>query len=102
MLRAAALVVLIVVMPSLSAQPGAPALAAQPNPAAGPLPVRNERPRATVGIGGNGPDWRGWRDALAAQAPLVRATAEEIMQGEMYDSPPVFMPAPAERYRIAR
>lgn len=57
--------------------------------------------RAMV-LGGNGPDWRAWRDALAAQAMLTRDTTEEIMQGEMYGSPPVFMPALVERYRLAR
>jgi len=142
MLRSAVIVVvLLVLMGSLVKQPAAPALAAGQNqPAAGPIPVRNERPRSgqevlvlrhqqlrkgahdayrlaryasfdhwratrdpvNAGIGGNGGDRRAWRDALAAQAKLARDTTEEIMLGEMYGSPPVFMPALAERYRLAR
>ena len=60
------------------------------------------RPDRAVLLGGNGPDWRAWRDALAVQEPLTREASEEIMQGEMYASPPVYLPALAERYRIAR
>ena len=54
------------------------------------------RPKATR------PDERAWRDALAAHAPHTRDTSAEVLQGEMYGSPLIFMPRPAERYRLAR
>ncbi|MBM3808449.1 MAG: hypothetical protein FJW22_09675 [Acidimicrobiia bacterium] len=60
------------------------------------------QPDRAVLAGGNGPDWRAWRDALAAQAPLTRATEIEVMQGDMYLSPPVFLPPLNEKYRLAR
>ena len=64
--------------------------------------LESMRPDRAVLSGGNGPDWRAWRDALAAQAPLTNETSVEIMQGEMYYSPPLFMPPLAERHRISR
>jgi hypothetical protein len=57
------------------------------------------RPDRAVLMGGNGPDWRAWRTALDAQAKVTRQTSVEIMQGELYESPPVFMPALQERYQ---
>jgi hypothetical protein len=60
------------------------------------------RPDRAVLLGGNGPDWRAWRRALDTQMPLVRETSVELMEGQMYHSPPLFMPGLGERYRLAR
>jgi len=59
-------------------------------------------PDRAVLLGGNGPDWRAWRSALDAQGRLTRHTSVELMQGEMYASPPIFTPALPERYRLSR
>jgi hypothetical protein len=56
-------------------------------------------PDRAVLVGGNGPDWRA---ALDAQARPTRETSVELMQGEMYYSPPIFTPALPERYRLSR
>jgi hypothetical protein len=57
-------------------------------------------PDRAVLLGGNGPDWRAWRAALDAQAPLILETSSELLRGEMYNSPPVYTPSLGERYRI--
>ena len=59
-------------------------------------------PDRAILLGGNGPDWRAWRAALDAQGRLTRDTSVELMQGEMYASPPIFTPALPERYRLSR
>jgi hypothetical protein len=59
------------------------------------------RPDRAVLMGGNGPDWQAWRAALDAQAGATRETSVELMEGEMYHSPPVFMPGLNERFRVA-
>jgi hypothetical protein len=60
------------------------------------------RPDRAVLQGGNGPDATAWRAALDAQTRLTRETSVELMQGEMYSSPPIFTPALPEKYRLAR
>jgi hypothetical protein len=60
------------------------------------------RPERAVLLGGNGPDWQAWRRALESQRSLTRETSAEFLQGEMYDSPPVFTPSLGERYGLAR
>ena len=60
------------------------------------------RPDRVVLLGGNGPDWDAWRAAHDAQARLTRETSFELMQGDMYNSPPIFNPALTERYRLSR
>jgi hypothetical protein len=60
------------------------------------------RPERAVLLGGNGPDWRRWRSAMDAQAALTRDTSVEFLEGEMYHSPPVFMPSLGERYVAAQ
>jgi hypothetical protein len=60
------------------------------------------RPDRAVLLGGNGPDEQAWRAALDAQARVTRDTSVELMQGEMYYSPPIFNPALPERYRLSR
>lgn len=59
-------------------------------------------PGRAVLAGGNGPDWRAWREALAAQQGVVRETSSEILEGELYHSPPLFMPGLGERYRLSQ
>ncbi|MGQ0732370.1 MAG: hypothetical protein ACT4QD_01810 [Acidobacteriota bacterium] len=60
------------------------------------------RPERAVLMGGNGPDWHQWRAVVAAQAAVIRETSIEFLEGEMYHSPPVFMPGLGERYVPAR
>lgn len=60
------------------------------------------RPDRAVLLGGNGPDWRAWKNAVDAQAAMTRESSVELLAGEMYHSPPVFMPSLGERYRGAR
>ena len=40
--------------------------------------------------------------ALDAQARVTRDTSVELMQGEIYGSPPIFNPSLPERYRLTR
>lgn len=60
------------------------------------------QPDVAVFMGGNGPDYVAWSQALNAQKAFVRETTGEFMQGYMYNSPPIFMPGLAERYRLVR
>lgn len=57
------------------------------------------RPGQAVFLGGNGPDWRAWRDALAAEAGFVLETNVEFLQGFNHFSPPQYQPGLPERYR---
>jgi hypothetical protein len=59
------------------------------------------RPERAVLLGGNGPDFRAWRVAFDAQAAASRETTIELLEGEMYHSPPLFTPSLGERYRLA-
>jgi hypothetical protein len=56
-------------------------------------------PDAAVYMGGNGPDWRAWTEALQAQRKLTTMTSIEIAQGLQYQSPPNYLPGLPERYR---
>jgi hypothetical protein len=60
------------------------------------------QPDRAVLMGGNGPDWQAWRSALETQRGLTRETSAEFLEGEMYHSPPVFMPPLGERYQVRR
>jgi hypothetical protein len=60
------------------------------------------RPARAVLLGGNGPDEQAWRVATDAQSRVTRETSVELMQGEMYNSPPFFNPAVTEHYRLQR
>ena len=60
------------------------------------------RPDVAVFMGGNGPDFVAWNTASKSLASLTRETTTEFMQGYMYESPPIFMPGLAERYRVVR
>jgi hypothetical protein len=57
------------------------------------------RPEEAVFMGGNGPDWRAWRTALDAQRAAVLDTRIELMEGHIFQSPPVYLPGLPERYR---
>jgi hypothetical protein len=52
-----------------------------------------------VELGGNGPDWRAWREALESLDRLTLSTRVELLRGPMHHSPPMYLPALAERYR---
>lgn len=56
-------------------------------------------PDVAVYMGGNGPDWQAWRGALEAQRKLTLLTSDETAQGFLYQSPPIYLPGVAERYR---
>ena len=61
------------------------------------------RPGVAVLQGGNGPDWRAWRDAIdeVAEQTLSTDMRVEFLEGFLHHSPPYFMPAVAERYRLS-
>jgi hypothetical protein len=52
-----------------------------------------------VYMGGNGPDWQAWRAALDAQRTVTLDTRTELMEGHMFQSPAVYLPALPEGYR---
>ena len=54
---------------------------------------------SAVYMGGNGPDWQAWRSALDAQRAVTLDTRAELMEGHMFQSPPVYLPGLPERYR---
>ncbi len=56
-------------------------------------------PERAVYMGGNGPDWRAWRAALDDQATVTLSTSVELIQGFLYQSPPLFLPGLPEQYR---
>lgn len=51
-----------------------------------------------VYMGGNGPDWQAWRAALEAQRTATLETRSELMEGHMFQSPPVYLAELPERY----
>jgi hypothetical protein len=55
-----------------------------------------------VYMGGNGPDFQAWRSALDAQRAATLETRNELMEGHMFQSPPVHLPGLPERYRPAK
>lgn len=57
------------------------------------------RPGQAVFVGGNGPDWRAWRDALTVQGSLTMETRVEFLQGFNHTSRPMYQPGLPERYR---
>ena len=61
---------------------------------------RATRPGRAVFVGGNGPDWQAWRDALDAQERLTLDTTVEFPQGFNHMSPPTYQPGLPERYRV--
>ena len=57
------------------------------------------RAETAVYMGGNGPDWQAWRAGLDAQRGATLETRAELMEGHMYQSPPVYLTELPERYR---
>ena len=60
------------------------------------------RPDVAARLGGNGPDWEAWRDALAERERLTvgDTTRTEFLQGALHQSPPSYLPALRETYRL--
>jgi len=50
-------------------------------------------------LGGNGPDFAAFQQALRRRAPLTLEFSTSFMQGPLYGSPPLYMPALDENYR---
>jgi len=51
-----------------------------------------------VELGGNGPDWRAWSEALRTLDSLTISTRIELMRGHLRHGPPIYLPALPERY----
>ena len=58
------------------------------------------RPRVSVNLGGNGPDWEKMMEAVRFRQSLSLETSVQFLQGYMYQSPPIYLPGLGERYRI--
>lgn len=56
-------------------------------------------PDIAVYSGGNGPDWLAWKTGLEEQRQLTTRTTIELVEGFLYQSPPVFLPGLPEQYR---
>lgn len=56
------------------------------------------RPDVMAKLGGDGPDYAACVAALAARRELTRATSVEILQGHLYESPPLYLPALDESF----
>jgi len=50
-------------------------------------------------LGGNGPDFQAFRAALQRRDPLTQEYSVQFMQGPLFGSPPLYMPALDETYR---
>lgn len=57
------------------------------------------RPQEIAAMGGDGPDYDAYREALALQDALSSDRSVSFLQGHMYHSPPKFLPGLGERYR---
>jgi hypothetical protein len=55
-----------------------------------------------VELGGDGPDWQAWSAALRTLEDLTISMHSESMQGHLHHSPPIYLPALPEHYRLAR
>ena len=55
-----------------------------------------------VYMGGNGPDWQAWKAALEAQRAVTLEVRSELMEGHMFQSPPVYLPGLRETYQPRR
>lgn len=60
------------------------------------------QPEVAVFMGGNGPDFVAWKAALRTRENMTLATSVELAEGSMYQSPPKFLPALPERYRLIK
>ncbi len=59
------------------------------------------QPDVIVQMGGDGPDYEAYREALRAQDEATRKRSLMFLQGHMYQSPPKFLPGLKESYRRA-
>ena len=57
------------------------------------------RPAGIVAMGGDGPDYAAYRAALEFQDRLSKDRSVTFLQGQMYHSPPKYLPGLEERYR---
>jgi len=57
------------------------------------------RPAVMHRLGGNGPDYDLCKDSLERRADLTYETSVQFLQGHMFHSPPVYLPALDETYR---
>lgn len=57
------------------------------------------RPQEIAAMGGDGPDYGAYREALELQEALSSDRSVWFLQGYMYHSPPKFLPGLGERYR---
>jgi hypothetical protein len=57
------------------------------------------QPEVAVYMGGNGPDFAAWQDAIREQRELAISTGVELTRGRLYHSPPTFLPGLSETYR---
>ncbi len=55
------------------------------------------QPGRAVRLGGNGPDWRAWRDATREHAGQTIDTRVEFLEGFLHGSPPYYLPAVVAR-----
>ncbi len=59
------------------------------------------RPDQIAAMGGDGPDYEAFRNALAHLEQVTRGRSVTFLQGYMYNSPPKFLPGLREAYRPA-
>lgn len=57
------------------------------------------QPGQAVLMGGNGPDWQAWRDAVNATEAGTLDRRVEFLEGFLHHAPPTYMPPLPERYR---
>lgn len=48
---------------------------------------------------GNGPDFKAWKEALSLREGLIQDKWQRFLQGELYRSPPTYIPPLRENYR---
>ena len=58
------------------------------------------RPNIMDRLGGNGPDYELCQEALRRRRSLTLETSVRFLQGFMYSSPPIYLPALEESYRL--
>ena len=58
------------------------------------------RPGQAVLLGGNGPDWRAWQQAVETERGVTLETRTDFLRGYDYTSPPLHQPALPEAYRV--
>lgn len=59
------------------------------------------RPEVMAELGGDGPDYYACRNALALRGVLTLETSVRFLRGHVFHSPPLYLPALDERYRLS-